>query len=856
MNRLLTANLRAHARRYLATGLAVMISTAFIMAFLALGNGMNASLTGQTRAEFAGAAAVLTPAESSTASSDAASESDSQPVDLADLAPRVEKVEGIAAVVPTTSAFLSLTHEGARAMRMVSLLRPVPFSTPIPSRGVLPRANDEILLDASAAKELGVDVGDEVEAAPAFSESGAPVALSISGIVDTGSLGRGTAVMTGDGLARAGTGSTFTTSLLVAGASDAPSSAEQKALVAKLAAALGANAGVDITTADAAREAAQKEMGAGSSTITAVLLIFPVISVIVAMIVVSSTFRVLMTQRRRELALLRAVGATGSQIRSLVLREALLVGAASSALGAVLGALLGALLLAVLKVLRPFEALAAAASPLLIGSAFLVGLVMTLVSGIRPALAMGRLSAIEALSNADAETAPGRSHRRLVAVSLVVALLACAGMGVGLVQRGTTTGFLVAFLSGAVCLIAMMIAGLGIVPALAGAWGRLGRGSLARLARGNALRNPGRTASTGVAIAIGVALIAMMSVGAGSVKATLETEVYSRYPFDLAVSSSGAIDEDGLARIRSVEGVEAAVPVRGAPGTLSATGDDADETGAGSAGSTSGPAAGAGSSEAGAIMLQGIPDLSSVVHSPVDAVDDSTVRVGKGAAKDGAPVEVCAADGSCATLTARVDEDIDPGRAEVSAAALERISPKAPIILVPVKIDEDEGATAVQTRLLSLDSAYSVSGPAIERATYSKMIDTVLSVVIAMLAVSVLVALVGVTNTLGLSVAERTRETGLLRALGMTRRSIRSMLAIEAAIIALAGASLGLVLGIAFGVVGAYALPLELARTVIEIPWGVLGLVVAGSVGAALVASWWPGRRAARTSPVEALATE
>ena len=139
---------------------------------------------------------------------------------------------------------------------------------------------------------------------------------------------------------------------------------------------------------------------------------------------------------------------------------------------------------------------------------------------------------------------------------------------------------------------------------------------------------------------------------------------------------------------------------------------------------------------------------------------------------------------------------------------------------------------------------------------YTSAIDTVLQVVVGLLGVSVLVSLVGVANTLSLSVAERTRENGLLRALGLTKRQMKRMLTTEAALIGLSGALVGVALGLVFGWVGVHALPLELTRTLYVVPvWQILG-VVAVAVGASVVASWWPGRRAARTSPVEALASE
>jgi len=178
-----------------------------------------------------------------------------------------------------------------------------------------------------------------------------------------------------------------------------------------------------------------------------------------------------------------------------------------------------------------------------------------------------------------------------------------------------------------------------------------------------------------------------------------------------------------------------------------------------------------------------------------------------------------------------------------------------------VRLDEGADAVAVVTRVesaasRSTESAVMVSGAAAERAAYQSVIDTLLAIVIGLLGVSVLIALVGVANTLSLSVIERRRESATLRAIGLTRRQLRASLAAEGMIIAGVGAVAGTVLGTAYGWVGARIALIGMGTTPFAVAWREVGLVMVVALVAGLVASVLPARSAVRTSPVEALAVE
>ena len=403
--------------------------------------------------------------------------------------------------------------------------------------------------------------------------------------------------------------------------------------------------------------------------------------------------------------------------------------------------------------------------------------------------------------------------------------------------------FLASFGLSLLCLVGILITCTVIVPAATKLSGKLWPGMLARMARENTVRNPGRTAATGTSIVIGVTLVVTMMVGASSMRDSLINEVNERRPFDISVSnfSDEALSSDIQSRISSTDGVAATVPVYSTVGGANA------EDGTIAPGGT-------GSEDAGTMPILGQPNYSTVAHSSVDQIDDATVMVSLGSL-DGKNIKLCAAEGSCMTLKAKYDKNATAPY-EISQANLLKIAPKAPITGMIVKLKDGASATAVQKNLAKIDTGLSVGGSAIEREMYTDIINQMLLIVVGLLGVSVLVALVGVANTLSLSVAERTRENGLLRALGLTKRQMKSMLALEALFISVTGALIGTACGIFFGAIGILALPLEGITVFITIPWMQILAVVMIAILAALVASWLPGRRAAKVSPSVALATE
>ena len=839
---LLRANLRTHGRRYFSTGLAVAISTAFIIVTLLFTNTTTSALTRSIREAYRGTTALVTIEPSRD---DNAEEPTPEGVtqQFASVTSQIEKIPGVTAVgISTQYPLMGKAHDERDAFFLSPLL-PDPFLSLKYTQGKAPATASEITIPSTSAKELGLQVGETLTLTSQGTESAHD--FTVSGIYDSGSNITATSYVTTEGFTSAvgmgPTGQIRVATNLPGDKYGNPTAAEQDTWVKTLESNLSTVKGVKVQSAASEIEQQLKSIQVSGALLTAIALIFPAIAILVASVVVSSTFKVILQQRRRELALLRALGADVQQVRSLVRRETYAIGAISSFIGVILGILVGGFGLGHMVEGENFLSIVASLSiPYAIG-VWAFGTLLTVFVGRKPARAVSQVPPIAALSPVNEADASSRAARRLtLVVGLFLAVVGGGCLLAALKISSATQKFALSFCMSMACLIGILLICTVIVPTFTKLFGRLWPGMLARMARENAVRNPGRTSATGTSIVIGVTLVVTMMVGASSMRDSLINEVNERRPFDLSVSTitAGELSSDIQARVASTEGVAASIPAHSIYGTVKLEGEA--------------PAGNGDADEQSQIF--GEPDYSTVAHSKVEQIDDSTVLVGM-EAWNGKDLKVCSNEGKCLTLKGKYTKNFN-GTYEISEANLLKLNPKAPVTDMIVKLKDGVSAASVQKDLAKIDNSLSVNGSALEREMYSKMIDQMLLIVVGLLGVSVLVALVGVANTLSLSVAERTRENGLLRALGLTKRQMKTMLALEAVFISVTGAIIGSALGIFFGAVGILALPLEGLTIFITIPWIQIAAVIGIAVLASLVASWLPGRRAAKVSPSAALATE
>lgn len=572
---------------------------------------------------------------------------------------------------------------------------------------------------------------------------------------------------------------------------------------------------------------------------TTFLLVFAGIALFVGAFIIFNTFTILIAQRSREMALLRAIGASRRQVTVAVLAEALVVGVLASAVG--LGAGIG--VAAGIKAL--FGAIGVnlpdagtVLLPRTVVAAFAVGIGVTVVAALFPARRASRVSPLAALRDA---ATPDRPLRRLVVAGVVVTAAGVALLWAGLSGRGLAVvgaGALVTFVGVALLSPALSIP---VVRLLAAPWGR---GAAARLGRANSRRNPRRTAATAAALMIGIALVSALGVLGASTSRTIAKVTEEVVGADYLVFGQRVrIEPELVTRMRQQPGVGEVSGIWLARIAIDGTSHQAFVT----------PTAAIGSTVAATVESGSFADFGpqTMLVSAKVATEQHL--------NPGSTVRISFADG--ATQAMRVaatyaDNQLLGDYVLPDAVADHLRQPSYNLALV--KRTGGADAAAVRTeldRLLKGYPALSLQDRSEFVADQTKQVDQLLGVMNAMLALSVGIAVLGIVNTLALSVLERTRELGLLRAVGMSRRQVKRMIRIEALVIALFGGVLGLAIGTALGVAVQHALSSE-GITELAVPGGQLVAFFVLSGVAGIAAAWLPARRAARLNILAAVATE
>lgn len=849
MWRVTLRGLAAAKLRFALTGLAVVLGTAFVAGALALGDTLEQGFD-ELFTQIAGAADVqVTVAEDDPAAGagPAAAQAAGQgppaeiPPEVLDEVRGLDEVAVASGEVQGSAVLIAdgepITQFGPPTLAFNAPAEPELDASELRS-GRWPQTAGEIAIDAATARSQGWGVGDEVQVV----FSGPVESAEVVGVFGIGELDNlaGASVVAVD---RETAFETFDTDgRYTTVYADAAEGVGNQRLADAIAAEIGDE--YEVRTADEVAEEEQQALAQFTEIFSIGLLVFAGVSLLVGAFLIFNTFSIVLAQRLRELALLRAVGAGRRQLLGSVLGEAAIIGLVGGALGSVAGLAVALGLRQLLGVIG-FElpGSGVVVEPRTIVVAVAVGVVITLLAAVAPARRAVRVPPVAALQEVAVGAVGGRRWPRL---TLAAVLLAggVVGLLVGLLGGGG-----VAAVGAAAVAIILGVAGLSSLVAkpLAGAIGwptaRL-RGMRGRLARLNAMRNPRRTAATASALMIGLALVGFVAIFAESLRTSASAAVERSFVADVILqgSTTSGISDAALQAAAEPDEVATVAPLAG---------DSLDI---------------AGEERFAAIMdaddLLSAFDFETVGGDVAD-LRDGGVLVAESAAEQagvsaGDEIAVETADGRRRLPVAAV---INAGGLNVTwivAQASYGAEPSAPAVAAYVSlaagVDAQQGQQAVSAALADFPQVQVLDQAGLVEQV-SSQVDQLVGVFVALLALSVVIALLGIVNTLALSVVERVREIGLLRAVGMTRPQVRAMIRSEASIVSLLGATLGLILGLAFGVVFVSAAE-GLGVTTLAIPWGqiIVGLVLAALAG--LLAGVLPARRAAKLDVLEALRNE
>ncbi|MEV0607010.1 FtsX-like permease family protein [Polymorphospora rubra] len=834
MRHVILAGLRARRTRLLLTSAAVALGVAFVVATVAMTDTLAAQLY-DTTARQARDVAVRVTADGSGRLTDA---------DLA----AVRGVPGVAAAAGRAGSTGVLLGADGRVVTSLgnpdSTLRALADDPRLAgfdvAAGAYPTGPGEIVVDRDTAAAQGWAPGATVRL---ITTGGETVAFRLAGTADTTESWPVVHLPAADLTAVTGESGWGAVDVLAGpgAAQDDLRDAVADALAGRPVRVVTGARYADALASAAVGDVAQIRLALGA---------FALVALLVAALVIHNTFAILVAQRQRELALLRCVGAGRGQVFRTVLAEAAVLGLLASLIGFGLGLGLGWLGAAALGRTSGVGL----DVPLQVGAntvavALLVGVGITVGSAALPARGATRVAPVTALAN-QPDLAPSGNAGMLRVVAGIAALL----LGTALVVAGAVSAAIVPTVAGGVP-VALGVLALGpvVVGPLARLVGRIPAllfGVAGRLAARSGDRSPRRAAATALSLTVGITLVTAFLVSAETLKHSLDDQMRKRFPLDYLVTAPDGhrLSGDLADRLAAVPEVGRAVP-------LAATG--------------SGLRAGTrtGSAEVGGFD----PDLLR---------QEFALPVGSGAVGDftagGAVLDPDTAETLAVRAGDRITVEGPDGSVDVVVSAV-LSAPSAPlpaVLLTPAEaaavvgtpdphgvlvwMSDGVPAAAARTAVASVTDTEPLAVVTDVQSSGDQtgaLIDGLLAVVGALVVLSVVIAVAGIANTLTLSVLERTREFGLLRAVGLGRRQLRVMLLAEGVVLATVAGVVGVAFGVGFGVAAAYAaIPRD--WLVLALPYGRIALVVVGAAVVGLLAGVLPARRAARVPPVAALAAD
>ncbi|MGZ8631091.1 MAG: ABC transporter permease [Actinomycetota bacterium] len=709
---------------------------------------------------------------------------------------------------------------------------------------VPPTGPDEVVVDAGTARNFALGIGDRIR----ILFQGPPGEFTVVGVAGFGDA---------DNLAGA-TLAVFDTDtaqevLGKQGVFDAISVVGEEGVAAtELRASVDAALpdGAEAVTSTSVADEASKALQEGLGFFRTALLVFAFVALFVGSFIIFNTFSIIVAQRTRELALLRALGASRRQVVISVVAEAFAVGVIASVVGIVAGIGIAIGLQGLLGAFNiDLPSTSIQLLPRTIVVSLVVGVVVTVVASILPARRAGSVAPIQALREAgDTQPSRGLVGRRL-AIAIAVTAAGAGALLYGLFGASSNGAAIVGAGAAVTFVGVAMLSPLAARPVAGGLGAPLRRLSMqARLGRENAMRSPRRTASTAAALMIGLGLVSMVAILAASLKASFDAALTETLKADFTLSTSSFVSFSPQVgeRVAALPEVEVASPFRqngfridGATTFVTAVDPATVE------------AVATLEVSDGSVAALSEGDGMILVHREI--AEEKGWSVG-----DQVPAQFASSGDVPLTIGGIFDENRLAGDYVISLETYEGLYSEQLDSFVLVKgaegVTPDEVEAAVSAAVAEFPNVQ-VQNQAAFREQQAGFVDQLLGLVTALLAMAIVIALFGIVNTLGLSIYERTRELGLLRAVGMSRVQVKRMIRWESVIIAVFGAVLGVVIGVLFGWALQQALKNDgVSEFVVPVGQLVTYLVLAGLAG--VLAAIWPARRAAKLNVLEAISYE
>lgn len=880
MLRITLFQMRQNVGRLIAAAIAIVIGTAFIAATFMGGQVFVKSAEGAMTAQYGQSDVVVLGYKETTVDGYKSVEYSGVPVDL------IEKIDALPEVAET-----SLSSQGWFSLVKGSSQEYLPFITQGESAGLnfftysegkAPSAADEISLPVKFAERFGVAVGDDIAVTDGGDATQGKVSFKITGLTEDPkgaytSYG-GAAVTTLEGIqsiySALDSGEMFAEHVLVAAepsvAGDAVRLGALQDEITQLA------GGLKVSSIEQITQDQLEALTGEANIIMSAVLAFAGIALLVAALVISNTFQVLVAQRARTLALLRCVGANTKQIKRSVLVEALILGFLASVAGVILGILLVQAILWVVSAVGLSASIPSVVSipATAIWVPLVAGTLVTLLASFVPARVATRVAPLAALRPIEgvAETRGTAGKVRTV----IAALLVLGGAGLlafsfTLREDSLDIAVGLGILGGAASFVGLIISAVLWVPAVVSGVGKLfsKMGAPAQLAAANIARNPRRTASTATALFIGVTLVSLLSIGASTARSTLDRELDETFPIDLVAqfyqgADGKAVDANQTAqKVRAIDGVEYVYAARQT--TVNFASQDGIDHNYVETETLVELSEDARNAMRDASVLDQLGE-GKFLHpaynafkkdTPIWMFKNSDEIVGNGGPEEqpgwADRVELKSAGNggiNGIAVTSEVFEEL------VNTFGIDDSQVRSSTLFIKVSDLKNAGDTVDEIRDVLGSENVSLEGSVMQRLEFQKAIDIMLLILVGLLGVAVLIALIGVANTLSLSIIERRRENATLRAVGMSKRQLRASLAFEGMLIAGIGALVGVALGALYAWAGTQLLLSGMTDVAFSARWTDIAMIFAVALGAGLLASVIPARGAVKTSPVEALSVD